>query len=74
MAYFVIEFESVRMLTFEQLREEIQERLDEGEPYTFLSSITEDDPSYWPEGSRLIIKGEIIVPTPCRVVTQYKIP
>ncbi len=28
---------------------------------------------YWPEGSHLIIKGEIVVPKPVEVVMGYKI-
>lgn len=75
--YFVVEFESVRMLTREQLMAEIQQDLEDYEgkpPYKYLDNVLDTDPAYWGENARLIIKGEIVVPTPRQVVTQYEIP
>jgi hypothetical protein len=74
--YFVIEYESVRMLTREQLLKEIKQDLEDYEgdlPYKYLDNVTDTDPAYWGENTRLIIKGEIVVPSPRQVATQYEI-
>jgi hypothetical protein len=41
--------------------------------HDFIKNITDDNPAYWGENSILIIKGEIVVPNPVRVIEQYKI-
>ncbi len=37
----------------------------------FLSEIPDNSPAYWGENDALVIKGEIVVPTPREVVTEY---
>ena len=38
-----------------------------------LDAIDNLDTNYWPENSRLIIKGKVVVPTPEKVVEVYKV-
>ena len=38
-----------------------------------MKSIEDVDPAYWGENTYLLIKGEIIVPKPKKVVTEYEI-
>lgn len=57
----------------ERLRE--VERGDYGK-VVFLDRIPEDDNGCWnaPDDAVVLIKGEIVVPEPEKVVTRYKVP
>jgi hypothetical protein len=57
-------------------REELERRLSEhwyGEHVRFLATIPDSDSNNWPdpESDILIIKGEIVTPTPQEVVMRY---
>jgi len=55
-------------------REELTKRLNE-EYYGdvgFLREITEKDTNYWGD-ALLIIKGEIIIPKPVKVIEEYEL-
>lgn len=42
-----------------------------GTTFRFLDEIPENNPAYWAGNDALVIKGEIVVPTPREVVTEY---
>ncbi len=44
-----------------------------GDNTVFLDLTHSMDPDYWPENGMLIIKGEIVAPTPKDVVTAWDI-
>ena len=39
----------------------------------FMKTITDKNPQYWGPNSILIIKGEIMVPKPVKIIEQYRI-
>lgn len=68
---------SIKQLTEAQLKADIKENIEECSPeyhYQFMKKIPEIDKGCWfraPESGVVIIKGEIIVPKPKKVVTEY---
>ena len=56
--------------------EEFLSELNDGDypSVAFLDLIEgSTDPNYWPEGTLLVIKGEVVVPKPKTVVKQYSL-
>ena len=52
---------------------ELDEERELEKPLTFLSNIPDElDINCWPVG-RIIIKGEIIIPKPVKIVEEYEI-
>ena len=52
---------------------ELDEERDYEEPLNFLKDIPDElDIDRWPTG-RIIIKGEIIIPKPVKIVEEYEI-
>jgi len=77
--YFAIRVNGDGEVNVEQLdKTHLLERLNEdyyGSP-KILSDIPDDDPNYWggaDNGAMLILKGEIVTPTPKQVVQEYEI-
>jgi hypothetical protein len=65
-------------LVVEQAQSRIHDMIDGVDPENhpvFLEAIPDSDGSCWiaPENSVVLIRGEIIVPKPQEVVTQYKL-
>jgi len=77
MSYFLIyqddEEATVKRVTEKELKEMLKEMIENEEEVIFLKKIESTDPAYWEENAYLLIKGEIIVPKPKEVVTEYEI-
>lgn len=61
-------------------QKQVEQRLDDVskgyERATFITEVPKSDGGCWmnvPEDAVLIVKGEIVVPIPEKVVTQYKL-
>lgn len=58
----------------ETTEQEVLEELKEIKENPYLESLPENtETNYWPEGSRLIIKGEIIFPKPKKIVKSWEL-
>jgi hypothetical protein len=72
--YLIINATSDGILVEMISREEFEKRLNEDglDVYWgadgFLEEISDTDPYYWAENKLLVVKGEIFVPTPVKVV------
>lgn len=67
----------VHVYTKRELETELDRRaraVDDGESApVFSQTIPEADPQYW-DGKSIIIKGEIVVPSPRDVVQKWELP
>ena len=74
--YFVITNNDGNTLIRRYTRAQLEKNLDErywGDIPVFKSTLSELDTNYWEEGSILIIKGEIAVPKPKKVVEEWEL-
>ena len=69
---FIFEYENGEAL-LKDLHDDLEDVEDSRYMPTFLGSIPNYDPQYWKTGSSLIIKGEIVLPTPETIVKRFKI-
>jgi len=73
MTYFVIYCnEDGEVWIKDYTKDQLLEELEEGSFSEFRDNLKENNPQYWGD-SVLIIKGEIVTPTPKTVVTEYEI-
>ena len=73
MSYFLIYQHDKEARVKQVTKKEIKEILDEEEAIFIKPKIEDTDPAYWGENAYLLIKGEVIVPKPKKVVTEYEI-
>ena len=77
MSYFLIyqheKEATVRKVTEEDLKKMLKEMVENEEEPLFINRLVEEDPAYWGDEAYLLIKGEIIVPKPKKVVKEYDI-
>jgi hypothetical protein len=70
MNYIVIECtaDGVSVTSYDEDR--LQDMLTEHDNVDFVKDFDEIDPNYW-DGKIMIIKGDIVVPKPKRVITKF---
>lgn len=66
--YFLIQAESDGIYVEQLTKEDLVNRLSEGE-LNFRRAIDDSDPNYWGKHNSLLIKGKIVVPEPKAVIT-----
>ena len=65
---------TVEQYNKKDLTELINDQEEENfDTHNFMKKITDKDPQYWGPDNILIIKGEIIVPKPVKVIEQYQV-
>lgn len=69
MRYFVIGYETFHVLTYDELKERLNEEYY-GDDAFLTEMPKEKDPSYW-GGKNIIVKGEFSYPKPVNVVTEW---